>query len=95
MAKVAFGEQRPSDVGADKVAAIGSQVSAAAERAAAVKEDVLLTKQDCVHHPNEAAGALLTEFKIWLDRKCFAKGAAVQVQQCHDLPLRLQVEVRH
>ena len=48
-------------------------VSAATKRAVVVKEDVLLTKQDISSNPKQVSAALLTELKIWLDNRCFAK----------------------
>ena len=73
MAKVILDEKQLEDLESDDVATLRVYVSAAAKRAVDVKEDDLLTKQDIMNNPKQVSSALLTELKIWLDNRCFAK----------------------
>ena len=87
MAEVVLDQRESSSLTADEVAATRVHVSAAAERAAAVREDELLTKQDIMIHPKEVAGERLTELENLLDNESFAdellsRAAEVVTSRC-------------
>eukprot|EP00959_Pyramimonas_sp_CCMP1952_P100182 2095104-Pyramimonas_sp.AAC.1 len=71
MSKVILSEQQHLILHADRLTTMRVYVTAAAERAAVVKEDDLLTKVGIQVDPDKGSKALYTELKTWFDNACF------------------------
>eukprot|EP00959_Pyramimonas_sp_CCMP1952_P059296 1238386-Pyramimonas_sp.AAC.1 len=71
MSKVFLSEQQHWILDVDRAAATRAYVTAAAERAAVVKEDDLLTEADTQANPVMVSRALYPELKTRFDNQCF------------------------
>eukprot|EP00959_Pyramimonas_sp_CCMP1952_P142271 2978110-Pyramimonas_sp.AAC.1 len=67
MSKAVLSEQQRALLDADRATAMRAHDTAAAKRAAVVKEDDLLAKADVQANPEKIAKALFTELKTWFD----------------------------
>eukprot|EP00959_Pyramimonas_sp_CCMP1952_P168581 3522395-Pyramimonas_sp.AAC.1 len=71
MSKVALSEQQHKILDADRAATMRAYVTAAAKRAAVVREDDLPPETDIHANPEKASKAHYTQLKTWFDNKCF------------------------
>eukprot|EP00959_Pyramimonas_sp_CCMP1952_P371648 7782515-Pyramimonas_sp.AAC.1 len=69
--KVVLPEQQHMILDAGRVTTVRVCVTAAAKRAAVVKEDDLLAKADIQANPDQVSKALYTELKTWFGNEYF------------------------
>eukprot|EP00959_Pyramimonas_sp_CCMP1952_P183778 3842762-Pyramimonas_sp.AAC.1 len=93
MSMVVLSEQH-RHINFDRVATMRVCATAAAARAAVVKEGDLLSKADIQANPVKVSKALYTGLKTWLDSECF-KMQEVKGVRHPDFDMRILVGVRH
>eukprot|EP00959_Pyramimonas_sp_CCMP1952_P120854 2526949-Pyramimonas_sp.AAC.1 len=71
MSKVVLSDQQHRILNFDRVTTTRVYVTAAAKRAAVVKDDDLLAKADIQANPVKVSKARCTELKTWFDSECF------------------------
>eukprot|EP00959_Pyramimonas_sp_CCMP1952_P334999 7015078-Pyramimonas_sp.AAC.1 len=90
MSREVISEQQHISLDAGRATTMRIYVTAAAKRAAVVKEDDLLAKADVQANPEKVSKALYIKFKTWFDNECFRMQDVKSVKH-HDFEVRVYI----